>query len=494
MKNSGHHPLSNTIRFLLLAALVMGLTLGTGQKAYAFASPAPVDLGAAAPFVILSKTGVTNVPTSNITGNIGTSPIDSTAITGFSLIAHSTNTYSTSAQVTGKIYAANYATPTPVNLTTAVSNMEAAYTDAAGRSLPSATELYSGNLSGQTLAPGLYKWGTDVLITTNVTLAGPADAVWIFQIAGDLIMGSGAQVLLSGGAQAGTIFWQVGGGTGVEIGTTAHIEGTILAAKAIHLRTGASLNGRALSQTAVTLDKNALVIPSASGGDTVGVFRPSNGLIYLKNTNTGGFADISLNFGMPGDYPVAGDWDGNGTDTIGVYRNGVFYLRNSNTVGFADLQFAFGTPGDQPLAGDWNGDGIVTVGVYRNGVFSLRNSNSAGAPDLTFSLGNPGDVGISGDWNGDGLDTTGVFRPANGMLYLKNSNTSGFADIAFNYGMSGDQPVTGDWDNDGIDTIGVYRNAQFLLRNSNTNGFADIVFALGNPGDMPIAGNWDGLP
>jgi len=74
-------------------------------------------------------------------------------------------------------------------------------------------------------------------------------------------MGPGAQVLLSGGAQANNIFWQVGGGTGVEIGTTAHIEGTILAAKAIHLRTGASLNGRALAQTAVTLDANTIVIP-----------------------------------------------------------------------------------------------------------------------------------------------------------------------------------------------------------------------------------------
>ncbi|MBK8419334.1 ice-binding family protein [Candidatus Villigracilis saccharophilus] len=494
MKNSKYGPLSNTIRLLLLATLVMGLTLGTGQKARAFASPAPVDLGAAAPFVILSKTGVTNVPVSNITGNIGTSPIDSTAITGFSLVTHSTNTYSTSAQVTGKIYAANNASPTPANLTTAVSNMETAFANAAGRSLPDATELYSGNLSGQTIAPGLYKWSTDVLITTNVTLAGPADAVWIFQIAGDLIMGSGAQVLLSGGAQAGTIFWQVGGGTGVEIGTTAHVEGTILAAKAIHLRTGASLNGRALSQTAVTLDKNVLVIPSANGGDTVGVFRPGSGLIYLKNTNTAGFADIAINYGNPGDYPLAGDWDGNGTDTIGVVRNGVFYLRNSNTAGFADIMFTFGLPGDQPIAGDWNGDGIVTVGVYRNGVFLLRNSNSAGAPDVTFSMGNPGDVGISGDWNGDGLDTTGVFRPSNGALYLKNSNTSGFADIAVNYGLAGDKPVTGDWDNDGIDTIGVYRNAQFLLRNSNTVGFADIVFAFGNPGDMPIAGNWDGLP
>ncbi len=230
------------------------------------------------------------------------------------------------------------------------------------------------------------------------------------------------------------------------------------------------------------------------GLDTSGVFRPGNGLLYLKNANTTGFADVAINYGLGGDYPIAGDWDGNGTATIGVYRNGSFYLRNSNTVGFADIVFAFGAPGDQPVAGDWDGNGTDTIGVYRNGQFLLRNTNSSGAVDMSFYLGNPGDVGIAGDWNGDGSDTTGVFRPSNGVIFLKNLNTSGFADVALNYGLAGDQPVIGDWNNDGIDTIGVYRNAQFLLRNSNTIGFADIVFALGNPGDMPIAGNWDGLP
>lgn len=264
MNKLTYHSLSNTVRLLVLATFVMVLTLGTGQVAHATqaaASPAPVNLGAAAPFVILTKTGITNVPTSDITGNLGTSPIASTAITGFSLVLDSTNTFSRSSQVTGKIYAANYANPTPADLTTAVSNMQAAYTDAAGRTLPDFTELYAGNLSGRTLAPGLYKWSSGVLVTTNVTLAGPADAVWIFQIAGNFTMGSGAKVLLSGGARAKNIFWQVGGGTGVEIGTTAHVEGTILAVKAIHLRTGASLNGRALAQTAVTLAKNKVVIP-----------------------------------------------------------------------------------------------------------------------------------------------------------------------------------------------------------------------------------------
>ena len=230
--------------------------------------------------------------------------------------------------------------------------------------------------------------------------------------------------------------------------------------------------------------------------DTTGVFRPSNGLLYLKNSNSSGFADAALNYGLPGDYPVVGDWDGNGTVTIGIYRNGTFYLRNSNTLGFAEIVFPFGQPGDQPIAGDWNGDGVDTIGIYRpsNGQFLLRNNNSAGNAQMNFYLGNPGDVGIAGDWNGDGMDTTGVFRPSNGVIFLKNLNMTGFADIALNYGLPGDQPVMGDWNNDGIDTIGIYRNGTFYLRNENTNGFAELIFALGNPGDMPIAGNWDATP
>ncbi len=242
---------------------------------------------------------------------------------------------------------------------------------------------------------------------------------------------------------------------------------------------------------------------------TTGVFRPSNGLLYLKNTNTTGFADIALNYGLPGDYPVVGDWDGNGTVTIGIYRNGTFYLRNENTIGFATIVFPFGQPGDQPIAGDWDGDGDDTIGVFHpsNAQFFLRNSNNEGPAEMTFYLGNPGDVSIAGDWNGDALDTTGVFRPSNGLIYLKNTNETGIADIALNYGLGCsepvigdiyrlkcDQPITGDWNGDGIDTIGVYRQGTFYLRNENTIGFAEIIFGLGNPGDMPIAGDWDALP
>jgi hypothetical protein len=225
-----------------------------------------------------------------------------------------------------------------------------------------------------------------------------------------------------------------------------------------------------------------------------GVFRPSTGELFLKNANSSGFADTLIIFGNPGDYPLAGDWNGDGIDSVGIYRDGVFYLRNTNSTGFADIVVPFGSPGDQPIAGDWNGDGMDTIGIYRNGTFYLRNSNTAGAPDLVFTLGNPGDVGIAGDWNGDGITTCGVFRPSNGIVYLKNSNTTGFADLFFVYGNAGDKPVAGDWNGDGIDSVGIYRNGLFFLTNSNTTGFADIVFALGNSGDFPIAGNWNGSP
>lgn len=234
--------------------------------------------------------------------------------------------------------------------------------------------------------------------------------------------------------------------------------------------------------------------PPSQNADTTGVFRPSNGNLYLKNQNTSGFADVAITYGAVGDKSIAGDWNGDGIDTIGVYRNGVFLLRNSNTTGFADISIPFGGAGDLPVVGDWNGDGVDTIGVYRNGLFYLRNANTAGPSEITLMLGGSGDVPISGDWNADGIDTLGVFRPSNGNVYLRNTNTSGVADLFFFYGQAGDKPVAGDWNGDTIDTIGIYRNGTFYLRNSNTTGIADISFQLGGPGDEPIAGDWNGLP
>src|SRR5450759_1867595 len=187
-----------------------------------------VNLGTAANYVIFSNTAITNPSASSvITGNIGTGPgVTSTAITGFSLILPSGGTYSTSAQVVGggKVYAFDYAVPTPTDVNTASNDMLTAYNDAAGRA-PSFTELYAGDISGKTLVPGVYKWSNSVLINTDVTLSGSATDVWIFEIAGDLNIAaggsvpSGIKVVLSGGALASNVYWQVGGSTGATLGT-----------------------------------------------------------------------------------------------------------------------------------------------------------------------------------------------------------------------------------------------------------------------------------
>jgi len=214
----------------------------------------PINLGTAGNFVILSKTGISTTGTTSIVGNIGVSPIAATAVTGFGLILDRSGQFSTSSRVVGKVYAANYAVPTPSVMTTAISNMQTAYTNAAGRTLPDHTELGAGNIGGMTLAPGLYKWSTGVIIPSDVTLSGGANDVWIFQIAQNLVVSSGKKVILSGGAQAKNVFWQVAGQA--TLGTTSVFNGIILSKTLISMNTGATLNGKALSQTAVTLIAN----------------------------------------------------------------------------------------------------------------------------------------------------------------------------------------------------------------------------------------------
>jgi hypothetical protein len=219
----------------------------------------PVYLGTAGDYAILTKSGITTTGTTKIVGNMGVSPIASTAMTGFGLAMNSSGQFSKSTLVTGRIYAANYAAPTPSNLTMAVSDMQRAYAGAAGRKNPRATNLGSGNIGGLTLVPGLYKWSSGVMIPTNVTLSGPSNAVWIFQIAGTLNISTGTHVFLSGGAQDKNIFWQVTGATTLETGSVFH--GIILDATSISMKTGAKMNGRALAQTAVTLESNAITSP-----------------------------------------------------------------------------------------------------------------------------------------------------------------------------------------------------------------------------------------
>jgi len=220
---------------------------------------APVLIGTAGNYVILAETGVSTVPASAVTGDIGLSPAAASYLTGFSLTMVGT-TAAISPQVTGSLYAADMTAPTSTYLTTAVSDMITAYTDAAGRPTPDFLNHGVGEIGGLTLSPGLYKWTTGVTVSSNVTLSGGPNDVWIFQIPGSLALSPAKNVALSGGAKAKNIFWQVAGT--VNIGTGAHFEGIILSQTSITLGTGATMNGRALAQTAVILDASTVTKPN----------------------------------------------------------------------------------------------------------------------------------------------------------------------------------------------------------------------------------------
>ena len=223
-----------------------------------------------------------------------------------------------------------------------------------------------------------------------------------------------------------------------------------------------------------------------------------NDLVGLVDTTTGEWhlrvkpiLWESFYFGNPGDYPIAGDWNCDGVDTPGLYRqsDGYVYLRNSNTQGIADIRFFFGNPGDFPLAGDFNGDGCDTVSIYRPSearIFIINelgsNDGGLGAADFDFYFGNPGDKPFVADFDGDGIDTIGLHRESTGFVYYRNSLTTGVAEKEFFYGDPGDQIISGYWkgsNTDGADTVGIYRpsNGWYYLRWTNTQGNADEVVA-----------------
>jgi hypothetical protein len=239
-----------------LAAGSVGARMSRGANASATTAeaveasgPVAVNLGSARQFAILSKSGISTTGTTSVVGDIGVSPIAATAITGFGLVRDQSRQFATSSLVTGRVYASNYAAPTPQKMTTAVGDMQTAYTDAAGRRNPTATELGAGDIGGRTITPGLYKWSTGVTIAS--TLSGGSNGIWIFQIAKTLKAGPGVRIELKRGAQARHIFWQVAGRVTLE--STSSFKGTILSKTAIVMKAGASLRGKALAQTAVTL-------------------------------------------------------------------------------------------------------------------------------------------------------------------------------------------------------------------------------------------------
>lgn len=230
-----------------------GLTTNASVNIIAQSKLENINLGLAGNFAILSKSGITDVYKSTITGDVGASPI-----TGAAILV-------TCTEVVGAIFSVDAAGPLPCTvtnatlLTTAVGDMQTAYTDAAGRINPDFLNIGAGDIGGKTLTPGLYKWTSALLIPTDITITGGPNDLWIFQVDGTLNMSSAVRITLAGGAQAKNIVWQVAGA--VTLGTTSHFEGIVLGQTGINLQTGATINGRLLAQTAVTLQMNTVTQP-----------------------------------------------------------------------------------------------------------------------------------------------------------------------------------------------------------------------------------------
>lgn len=245
--------------------------------------------------------------------------------------------------------------------------------------------------------------------------------------------------------------------------------------------------------------------------DTIGVFRDfGTAQFLLRNKNSSGPADLTVPFGQPGDLAVAGDWDGNGIDDPGVFRpsTGQFLLRQPATVRVCNpsciplgtittITVNFGQAGDRPVAADWDGDGKDTVGVFRpsNNTFFLTNSNDLNPPiEITTVVGASEDFPLAGDWNGDGVDSIGLFRPSITRYFLSNTNEVFQNSFTAIIGLSEDLPIAGDWDGDGDDTFGAFRPSSGTFSLSNDNIAFNLIFNFGVAGDQPVAGDWDGKP
>jgi Tol biopolymer transport system component len=232
---------------------------------------------------------------------------------------------------------------------------------------------------------------------------------------------------------------------------------------------------------------------------TTGLVDTGQGKWYLYDE--GGNLETSFFYGNPGDFPIMGDWDGDGVETPGMYRqsDGYVYLRNSNTVGIADIRFFFGNPGDVPIAGDFNSDGFDTVSIYRpsNQTFYIinelgKNDGGLGPADFSYVFGNPGDKAFVGDFDGNGEETVGLHRESTGLVYYRNEHSTGNADNQFIFGDPGDGLIAGDWTGNGDFTPALFRpsDTTMYFKYTNTAGNADNQFvpSPANSTWVPVSG------
>jgi hypothetical protein len=223
---------------------------------------------------------------------------------------------------------------------------------------------------------------------------------------------------------------------------------------------------------------------NGDGRDGVGVFWNATRRWELRNTAAGGATEIAFNFGGPGAIPVVGDWNGDGIDGIGVFLPATreWILRDFPSAGGADRHFQFGGPGTLPVVGDWNGDGVDGIGVFSptTRTWSLRDTASAGGA-RTFEFGGPGTLPVAGDWTGDGRADIGVFSPGTSQWLLRRSASGGGAEIRYSFGGTEDLPVVGDWDGVGVVGTGIFRpwNARWMLRQTASGGGIQLQFEYG---------------
>lgn len=235
-------------------------------------------------------------------------------------------------------------------------------------------------------------------------------------------------------------------------------------------------------------------------GDGVGLVDVSQGMWHLRASSG---AVSSFWYGNPGDLPIAGDWNGDGVATPGLYRqsDGFFYSRNSNSTGIADAECFAGNPEDVPVVGDWDGDGDDNLGIYRPSeqkfyLFTITCTGSPmGAAQIELLFGNPGDKPVAGDWDGDGIDEPGLHRESTGFFYWRNTLDTGIASGEIFFGDPADRFASGDWGIvDNIDTPAVFRpsNLVFYFRHTLSQGIADSQFTWNSagPGWLPVSGDF----
>ena len=246
------------------------------------------------------------------------------------------------------------------------------------------------------------------------------------------------------------------------------------------------------------LSKGGLAHPTRR--NFVGFFNKTTATWTLRMKRPGWTADtapdMSFAYGNQNDVPIVGDWDGNGTETQGVFRAGTWLLSNTLGSSTSDVPaFGFGNPTDVPIVGDWDGNGTATPGIQRGNTFCLRNSNTSGNADFCFGFGNPGDIPLAGDWDGDGIDTVGVYRASTSTVYLTNDPHpvgGAVTDVTNKFGNPGAQPVVGDWDGDGVTSYGVRIGVDWYLGNDLHTSIGDVyVPSFGGAADVPVSGNFN---